>query len=132
MLEQVRLIRSLGFDSVWAGEHHVTPEFHFFPQLPLLQRTTYLPADGAGVRARRKHGIPAHCTVPDGELSRLFFMGLEGLKIDPDAAPEVQFRRLSAIASWWAHRLRGRGIGHATCCGHHPCQHARELAGNGT
>jgi alkanesulfonate monooxygenase SsuD/methylene tetrahydromethanopterin reductase-like flavin-dependent oxidoreductase (luciferase family) len=36
-LEQVRLIRSLGFDSVWAGEHHVTPGFHFFPQLPLLQ-----------------------------------------------------------------------------------------------
>jgi alkanesulfonate monooxygenase SsuD/methylene tetrahydromethanopterin reductase-like flavin-dependent oxidoreductase (luciferase family) len=37
-LEQVRLVRSLGFDSVWAGEHHVTPGFHFFPQLPLLQR----------------------------------------------------------------------------------------------
>jgi alkanesulfonate monooxygenase SsuD/methylene tetrahydromethanopterin reductase-like flavin-dependent oxidoreductase (luciferase family) len=36
-LEQVRLIRTLGFDSVWAGEHHVTPGFHFFPQLPLLQ-----------------------------------------------------------------------------------------------
>src|SRR5260370_1061485 len=36
-LEQVRLIRSLGFDSIWAGEHHVTPGFHFFPQLPLLQ-----------------------------------------------------------------------------------------------
>jgi alkanesulfonate monooxygenase SsuD/methylene tetrahydromethanopterin reductase-like flavin-dependent oxidoreductase (luciferase family) len=36
-LEQVRLIRSLGFDSVWAGEHHVTPGFHFFPQLALLQ-----------------------------------------------------------------------------------------------
>src|ERR1700741_335521 len=37
-LEQVRLIRSLGFDSIWAGEHHVTPGFHFFPQLALLQR----------------------------------------------------------------------------------------------
>jgi alkanesulfonate monooxygenase SsuD/methylene tetrahydromethanopterin reductase-like flavin-dependent oxidoreductase (luciferase family) len=35
-LEQVRLVRSLGFDSIWAGEHHVTPDFHFFPQLPLL------------------------------------------------------------------------------------------------
>lgn len=23
-LEQVRLIRALGFDSIWAGEHHVT------------------------------------------------------------------------------------------------------------
>jgi alkanesulfonate monooxygenase SsuD/methylene tetrahydromethanopterin reductase-like flavin-dependent oxidoreductase (luciferase family) len=37
-LEQARLIRSLGFDSIWAGEHHATPGFHFFPQLPLLQR----------------------------------------------------------------------------------------------
>lgn len=38
MLEQVRLVRSLGFDSIWAGEHHITPGFHFFPQLPLLHR----------------------------------------------------------------------------------------------
>lgn len=37
-LEQVRLIRSLGFDSIWGGEHHVTPGFHYFPLLPLLQR----------------------------------------------------------------------------------------------
>ncbi len=38
ILEQVRLVRSLGFDSIWAGEHHITPGFHFFPQLPLLYR----------------------------------------------------------------------------------------------
>ena len=44
--EQVRLIRSLGFDSVWAGEHHVTPGFHFFPQLALLQS---LAADAEGL-----------------------------------------------------------------------------------
>jgi alkanesulfonate monooxygenase SsuD/methylene tetrahydromethanopterin reductase-like flavin-dependent oxidoreductase (luciferase family) len=37
-VEQVRLVRSLGFDSIWAGEHHITPGFHFFPQLPLLYR----------------------------------------------------------------------------------------------
>jgi alkanesulfonate monooxygenase SsuD/methylene tetrahydromethanopterin reductase-like flavin-dependent oxidoreductase (luciferase family) len=37
-VEQVRLARSLGFDSIWAGEHHVTPGFHFFPQMALLQR----------------------------------------------------------------------------------------------
>ena len=37
-LEQVRLARSVGFDSIWAGEHHITPGFHFFPQLPLLHR----------------------------------------------------------------------------------------------
>lgn len=37
-VEQVRLIRSLGFDSIWGGEHHATPGFHYFPLLPLLQR----------------------------------------------------------------------------------------------
>jgi alkanesulfonate monooxygenase SsuD/methylene tetrahydromethanopterin reductase-like flavin-dependent oxidoreductase (luciferase family) len=31
IVEQVRLVRSLGFDSVWGGEHHVTPGFHYFP-----------------------------------------------------------------------------------------------------
>jgi alkanesulfonate monooxygenase SsuD/methylene tetrahydromethanopterin reductase-like flavin-dependent oxidoreductase (luciferase family) len=38
MLEQVREIRALGFDSIWAGEHHLVPGFHYFPQLPLLAR----------------------------------------------------------------------------------------------
>ncbi len=37
-IEQARLIRRLGFDSIWGGEHHVTPEFHYFPLLPMLQR----------------------------------------------------------------------------------------------
>jgi alkanesulfonate monooxygenase SsuD/methylene tetrahydromethanopterin reductase-like flavin-dependent oxidoreductase (luciferase family) len=37
-VEQVRLIRALGFDSIWGGEHHVTPGFHYFPLLPMLQR----------------------------------------------------------------------------------------------
>lgn len=37
-LEQARLIAALGFDSIWAGEHHITPGFHFFPQFALLQR----------------------------------------------------------------------------------------------
>jgi alkanesulfonate monooxygenase SsuD/methylene tetrahydromethanopterin reductase-like flavin-dependent oxidoreductase (luciferase family) len=37
-LEQVRLVRALGFDSIWAGEHHLVPGFHYFPQLPLLLR----------------------------------------------------------------------------------------------
>jgi alkanesulfonate monooxygenase SsuD/methylene tetrahydromethanopterin reductase-like flavin-dependent oxidoreductase (luciferase family) len=36
--EQARLIRSLGFDSIWGGEHHATPGFHYFPLLPMLQR----------------------------------------------------------------------------------------------
>jgi alkanesulfonate monooxygenase SsuD/methylene tetrahydromethanopterin reductase-like flavin-dependent oxidoreductase (luciferase family) len=37
-VEQVRLIRALGFDSIWGGEHHVTPGFHYFPLLPMLER----------------------------------------------------------------------------------------------
>ena len=37
-IEQARLIRSLGFDSIWGGEHHVTPGFHYFPLLPMLER----------------------------------------------------------------------------------------------
>jgi alkanesulfonate monooxygenase SsuD/methylene tetrahydromethanopterin reductase-like flavin-dependent oxidoreductase (luciferase family) len=38
MVEQARLIRALGFDSIWGGEHHATPGYHYFPLLPLLQR----------------------------------------------------------------------------------------------
>jgi len=37
-LEQARLIRRLAFDSIWGGEHHATPGFHYFPLLPMLQR----------------------------------------------------------------------------------------------
>jgi alkanesulfonate monooxygenase SsuD/methylene tetrahydromethanopterin reductase-like flavin-dependent oxidoreductase (luciferase family) len=37
-VEQARLIKGLGFDSIWGGEHHVTPGFHYFPLLPMLQR----------------------------------------------------------------------------------------------
>jgi alkanesulfonate monooxygenase SsuD/methylene tetrahydromethanopterin reductase-like flavin-dependent oxidoreductase (luciferase family) len=37
-LEQARLIKRLGFDSIWGGEHHVTPGFHYFPLLPMLLR----------------------------------------------------------------------------------------------
>jgi alkanesulfonate monooxygenase SsuD/methylene tetrahydromethanopterin reductase-like flavin-dependent oxidoreductase (luciferase family) len=38
LTEQVRLIRRLGFDSIWGGEHHATPGYHYLPLLPLLQR----------------------------------------------------------------------------------------------
>lgn len=38
MVEQVRLIKRLGFDSIWSGEHHVTDGFHYFPLLSMLQR----------------------------------------------------------------------------------------------
>ncbi len=36
LVEQVKLAESLGFDSIWLGEHHLTPGFHFFSQLALL------------------------------------------------------------------------------------------------
>lgn len=38
IVEQVRLIKTMGFDSIWSGEHHVTDGFHYFPLLPMLQR----------------------------------------------------------------------------------------------
>jgi alkanesulfonate monooxygenase SsuD/methylene tetrahydromethanopterin reductase-like flavin-dependent oxidoreductase (luciferase family) len=36
LVEQVETAERLGFDSIWAGEHHLTDGFHFFPQLTLL------------------------------------------------------------------------------------------------
>jgi len=47
-IEQVRLIRALGFDSIWGGEHHATPGYHYFPLLPFLQRLA-AEADGLWV-----------------------------------------------------------------------------------
>ncbi len=47
-LEQARLIRSLGFDSIWTGEHHLTPGFHYYPQFPLLQRVA-IEAEGLAI-----------------------------------------------------------------------------------
>lgn len=38
MIEQVRLMRNVGFDSVWSGEHHVTDGYHYFPLMSALQR----------------------------------------------------------------------------------------------
>jgi probable F420-dependent oxidoreductase len=36
LVAQTKRLAELGFDSIWAGEHHLTPGFHFFPQLTLL------------------------------------------------------------------------------------------------
>ena len=36
IVEQVKSAERLGFDSIWAGEHHLTDGFHFFSQLALL------------------------------------------------------------------------------------------------
>ena len=85
-LEQVRLIRSLGFDSIWAGEHHVTPGFHFFPQLALAaaprgrrrgavarhQRHAAAAAQpGRAGRGRRLHGCDHRRQVPARRRARL-------------------------------------------------------------
>jgi alkanesulfonate monooxygenase SsuD/methylene tetrahydromethanopterin reductase-like flavin-dependent oxidoreductase (luciferase family) len=40
------MIRELGFDSIWGGEHHITDGYHYFPLLPFLQR---LAADAEGL-----------------------------------------------------------------------------------
>lgn len=40
IIEQVQLAEQLNFDSIWAGEHHLTPGFHFFTQLTLLSALT--------------------------------------------------------------------------------------------
>ncbi len=38
LLEQVRVADALGYDSIWAGEHHVPSPFLYLPQFPLLAR----------------------------------------------------------------------------------------------
>ncbi|MGD9805243.1 MAG: LLM class flavin-dependent oxidoreductase [Hyphomicrobiaceae bacterium] len=38
MVEQVRLIRQRGYDSIWSGEHHITDGYHYFPLLSMLNR----------------------------------------------------------------------------------------------
>jgi alkanesulfonate monooxygenase SsuD/methylene tetrahydromethanopterin reductase-like flavin-dependent oxidoreductase (luciferase family) len=65
-LEQVRLIRALGFDSIWGGEHHVTPGFHYFPLLPLLQR---LAAEAEGLAVGTNLVLlPLHTPVEVAEI----------------------------------------------------------------
>lgn len=38
MVEQVRLIRQSGYDSIWSGEHHITDGYHYFPLLAMMTR----------------------------------------------------------------------------------------------
>jgi len=47
IIEQVKTAERLGFDSIWAGEHHLTPGFHFFPQLTLLSALSGFSGDMA-------------------------------------------------------------------------------------
>lgn len=47
LVNQVKAANILGFDSIWAGEHHLTPGFHFFPQLTLLSHLAAYSGDMA-------------------------------------------------------------------------------------
>lgn len=46
-VEQVRLARTLGFESVWASQHFLADPFAYFQPIPVLSR---LAADAAGMR----------------------------------------------------------------------------------
>jgi alkanesulfonate monooxygenase SsuD/methylene tetrahydromethanopterin reductase-like flavin-dependent oxidoreductase (luciferase family) len=46
LVEQVRLIRQRGYDSIWGGEHHITGGYHYYPLMPMLSR---LAADAEGL-----------------------------------------------------------------------------------
>ena len=59
-VEQVRLIRELGFDSIWGGEHHITDDYHYFPLLPLMQSVS-LPMPKASNLAQTSCSCP--CTT---------------------------------------------------------------------
>lgn len=66
-IEQVRLIRELGFDSIWGGEHHITEGYHYFPLLPFLQR---LSAEATGMEVGTNIVLlPMHNPMEIAEIS---------------------------------------------------------------
>ena len=75
-VEQVRLIRSLGFDSIWGGEHHVTPGFHYFPLLPMLARLA-AEADGMWVGTNLVL-LPLHNPVELAEIGAYLDVATNG------------------------------------------------------
>lgn len=67
IVEQVRLARQLGFDSIWSGEHHITDGYHYFPLLPLLQR---LSAEAEGMEIGTNIVLlPMHNPMEIAEIS---------------------------------------------------------------
>jgi len=66
-VEQVRVMRQLGFDSIWGGEHHITDGYHYFPLFPLLQR---LAADAEGMQVGSNIVLlPMHNPMEIAEIS---------------------------------------------------------------
>ncbi|MFT5530756.1 MAG: alkanesulfonate monooxygenase SsuD [Candidatus Poriferisodalaceae bacterium] len=47
LVSQVQTAERLGFDSIWAGEHHLTDGYHFFPQLAMLSHLAAYTGDMA-------------------------------------------------------------------------------------
>ncbi len=75
-VEQVRLIRALGFDSIWGGEHHATPGFHYFPLLPMLHR---LAAEAEGMWLGTNLALlPLHNPVEMAEVGAFLDVITEG------------------------------------------------------
>ena len=67
MVEQVRLMRRHGFDSLWGGEHHATPGYHYLPLLGMLQR---LAAEAEGMELGTNIVLlPLHNPIEIAELS---------------------------------------------------------------
>ena len=67
MIEQVRLMRQRGFDSLWGGEHHAVPPHHYFPLLGMLQR---LSAEAEGMELGTNIVLlPLHNPLEIAELS---------------------------------------------------------------
>jgi hypothetical protein len=94
-LEQVRLISSLGFDSIWAGEHHITPGFHFFPQFALLQRA----APDAGLWIGTNVALlPLHNPVELAEVGA-FMDVMSGGRLLPALASELVRTGVAAICA---------------------------------
>lgn len=67
MIEQVRLMRQVGFDSIWSGEHHITDGYHYFPLLTMMTR---LAAEAEGMEVGTNIVLlPLHNPIEIAEIS---------------------------------------------------------------
>lgn len=76
MVDQVRLMRQHGFDSLWGGEHHATPGYHYLPLLGMLQR---LSAEAEGMYLGTNIVLlPLHNPIEIAELTAFLDVLSEG------------------------------------------------------